>query len=94
MTSSSGTRSPTGYSDMRPIGFSTGALALGDFRSALAMLVPHSVKAVELSALRDKELMPLMAALPSLDLEFGDVVPLVPATTGLSTIATVSIGSY
>jgi hypothetical protein len=32
--------------------------------------------------------------LPSLDLEFGDVVPLVPATTGLSTIATVSIGSY
>jgi hypothetical protein len=54
---------------MRPIGFSTGALALGDFRAALAMLahVPHT--AVELSALRDHELSPLMDALPTLGLE-------------------------
>ncbi|MES1158045.1 MAG: hypothetical protein ABUL67_02985, partial [Haliangium ochraceum] len=74
MTNSSGTRSPTGCFDMRPLGFSTGALALGDFRSALAMLVPYSVKAVELSALRDKELMPLMAALPNLDLGRFDYV--------------------
>src|SRR6267142_4181686 len=53
---------------MRTIGFSTGALALGHFRDALGMLAPHAVGAVELSALRDNELGPLMAALPSLDL--------------------------
>ena len=32
--------------------------------------------------------------LPSVDLEFGDVVPLVPDTSDLSTIATVSIGGF
>jgi hypothetical protein len=30
--------------------------------------------------------------LPSLDLEFGDVVPLVPVTSGLSSLVPVSIG--
>jgi hypothetical protein len=30
--------------------------------------------------------------LPSMDLEFGDIVPLLPATTGLSTLVPVSIG--
>jgi hypothetical protein len=54
---------------MRSMGFSTGALAYGCFRDALGMLVPHAVTAVELSALRDHELGPLMAALPTLDLQ-------------------------
>ena len=54
---------------MRPIGFSTGALARGDFRRALALLQAHQVKIVELSALRMEELEPLLAALPTLDLE-------------------------
>jgi hypothetical protein len=55
---------------MRPIGFSTGALALGDFRCALAILRSKSeVDAVELSALREQELIPLIEALPSLDLQ-------------------------
>jgi hypothetical protein len=54
--------------DMRPIGFSTGALALGDFRGALGMLKSARTKAVELSALRDHEVDPLMKALPDLDL--------------------------
>ena len=53
---------------MRSIGFSTGALAYGHFRDALGMLMPLNVEAVELSALRDHELGPLMAALPTLDL--------------------------
>lgn len=53
---------------MRSIGFSTGALAYGQFRDALGMVGPHAVQAVELSALRESELMPLMAALPDLDL--------------------------
>jgi hypothetical protein len=53
---------------MRPIGFSTGALALGDFDRALEILRAHPVPAVELSALRDKELHHLMARLPDLDL--------------------------
>jgi hypothetical protein len=53
---------------MRPIGFSTGALALGDFRAALRMLAETETKAVELSALRDHELGPLMESLTRLDL--------------------------
>src|SRR5580692_3953339 len=53
---------------MRPIGFSTGALALGDFRKALGMLSDVYTDAVELSALRDHELAPLMSALRTLDL--------------------------
>src|SRR4051794_36681133 len=58
-----------GHSEMRPIGFSTGALALGDFRRALRMLPGRARHSVELSALRDQELDPLMAAIRTLDLE-------------------------
>lgn len=53
---------------MRPIGFSTGALALGDFRRALQMLSGRRVQAVELSALRFPEVSALIEAIPSLDL--------------------------
>ncbi|MGA8540543.1 MAG: hypothetical protein WB566_13645 [Terriglobales bacterium] len=53
---------------MRYIGFSTGALARSDFRLALDMLVDKSVNAVELSALRQEELGPLVAELDRLDL--------------------------
>jgi hypothetical protein len=54
---------------MRPIGFSTGALALGDFRRALTLLREHRVEIVELSALRMEELEPLVSAIPNLDLK-------------------------
>jgi len=53
---------------MRWMGFSTGALARGDFRRALEMLAGKSVCAVELSALRQDELAPLVQQLPELDL--------------------------
>jgi len=53
---------------MRPIGFSTGALARGDFRRALELLRAHQTDVIELSALRLDELEPLLVALPSLDL--------------------------
>lgn len=53
---------------MRPVGFSTGALALGDLDRSLAMLRGRHVAAVELSALRFAELPPLVAALDGLDL--------------------------
>jgi hypothetical protein len=46
---------------MRPFGFSTGALALGDFRLALRMLEGIEVEAIELSALRVRELPALVA---------------------------------
>lgn len=46
---------------MRPMGFSTGALALGDFRKALKMLEGAELEAVELSALRISELDDLVA---------------------------------
>lgn len=45
---------------MRTYGFSTGALAKGDFRAALSMLHGHDTAALELSALRVNEL-PLLA---------------------------------
>ena len=53
---------------MRRIGFSTGALARGDFRSALAIIHRHRIEVVELSALRVSELAPLVQAIPDLDL--------------------------
>jgi hypothetical protein len=53
---------------MRTIGFSTGALARGDFRAALHMLVGKNGSAVELSALRQEELAPLVGELDRLDL--------------------------
>lgn len=53
---------------MRPIGFSTGALARGDFRKALALLQTRGIEVVELSALRIEELEPLLTALPTLNL--------------------------
>ena len=53
---------------MRPIGFSTGAVARGDFATALSRLHRDTVKVVELSALRLEELSPLVQALPKLDL--------------------------
>ena len=53
---------------MRPIGYSTGALAPGDVGRALEMLRRGPATAVELSALRLAELAPLTALLPSLDL--------------------------
>jgi hypothetical protein len=53
---------------MRPIGFSTGALALSNFRLALEELQGQPVNAVELSALRYPELQPLLDALESLTL--------------------------
>ena len=53
---------------MRRVGFSTGALARGDFRRALQMLAGKNVSAVELSALRQDELMPLVMQLGELDL--------------------------
>jgi len=53
---------------MRCIGFSTGALARGDFRRALQMLAGKNACAVELSALRQDELKPLVQQLNDLDL--------------------------
>lgn len=54
---------------MRPIGFSTGALALDDFRTALSILGGTTATAVELSALRQRELQPLVEALDGLTLD-------------------------
>jgi len=54
---------------MTLIGFSTGAVALGDFERALGLLGETSMTAVELSALRLSELPTLVRALPRLDLQ-------------------------
>lgn len=53
---------------MRSIGFSTGALAYADFRRALKMLRSTRIEVLELSALRDVELVPLVNAIDTLDL--------------------------
>lgn len=47
-------------------GFSTGALARGDFDSALRMLAPYELEAVEISALRLTELGSVVEAIPRL----------------------------
>ena len=59
---------------MRRIGFSTGALALGDFQRGVALQRRPDINAIELSALRENELDTLIDALPSLDLHHFDYV--------------------
>lgn len=59
---------------MRRIGFSTGALARGDFRRALELLRSQAVEVVELSALRMRELEPLVSAIPPMDLRYFSFV--------------------
>ena len=53
---------------MRPIGFSSGALAYADFRRGVAMLLGKDIHLLELSALRENELDPLLDSLDELDL--------------------------
>lgn len=53
---------------MRPIGFSTGALAYSDFRRGLEITRRGQCRTIELSALRENELAPLVEALDALDL--------------------------
>lgn len=53
---------------MRPIGFSTGAIAYADFNRALELLRDQAVTCVELSALRFQEAHPLLSAIRELDL--------------------------
>jgi hypothetical protein len=53
---------------MQTLGYSTGALAQSDFRRALRMLKDQPVGAVELSAMREKELIPLIRSLDELEL--------------------------
>jgi hypothetical protein len=54
---------------MHEIGYSTGAIALGDFSHAINTLRSHQFRAIELSALRIQEVQPLIAAIPHLDLK-------------------------
>ncbi len=53
---------------MRPYGFSKGSLAHSDFDTALEMMRGIELDALELSALREDELVPLLEALPRLEL--------------------------
>lgn len=75
---------------MRDIGFSTGALAKGDFVSALKALAALRVSAVELSALREDELPSLMDALSQLDLSSYSYVS-VHAPSRLRTMSEVEV---
>jgi len=50
------------------LGFSTGSLALSRFRRGLQMVAGTATKAIELSALRELELVPLVSSIDSLDL--------------------------
>jgi sugar phosphate isomerase/epimerase len=54
---------------MSLIGFSTGALAYSDYERGLSLVRRAGLPAVELSALRESELEPLMSALGALELE-------------------------
>ena len=60
---------------MRAIGFSTGAVAKGDFRAGIALQKTNPrLRAIELSALRDHELPALSRAAAQLDLAHFDYV--------------------
>jgi len=51
------------------VGFSTGSLALGNVRLGVQMVAGHPAAAIELSALREEELLPLAEAIDCLDLK-------------------------
>lgn len=59
---------------MRTFGFSTGAVSLGEFARGLALAAQVAPGCVELSALRESELLPLLDALPNLALSGFDYV--------------------
>ena len=59
---------------MRPIGFSTGALARGDFSRGLELLKKARLREIELSALRSEELPGLMHYIQSANLDGFDYV--------------------
>lgn len=59
---------------MTRIGFSTGALALSDFQSGLSLTRDAGLSAVELSALRETEVAPLLQAIPQLALDSFDYI--------------------
>lgn len=60
---------------MRLIGFSSGALAYADFRRGVAMLHgKEDIRAVELSALRQAELYPMLDSIADLDLSQFDYI--------------------
>jgi hypothetical protein len=61
---------------MRPIGFSTGALAYSDYQKGLEMVRAANCPAVELSALRQAELFPLLDGIPRVDLSGIEYVSL------------------
>jgi hypothetical protein len=77
---------------MQPLGFSTGALALSDFKEALRMLRDQPVSVVELSAIREHELIPLLRALDDLDLSQFQYVS-IHAPSSISLAAEVSVFS-
>jgi hypothetical protein len=54
---------------MRPFGFSTGAIAKGDFDLGVRLALQVATDCIELSALRLSELKPLIDALPGLPLD-------------------------
>ena len=49
----------------RLVGFSSGALAYSDFRRGVAMLLANNIRAIELSALRENELEPMISGIPN-----------------------------
>jgi hydrogenase maturation factor len=70
----------------RSIGFSTGALAFGDYRRGLKMVQSRQIRIVELSALRECELRPLVFDLDSVVPENVDYVS-VHAPSALSELS-------
>ena len=72
---------------MRSLGFSTGALAKGDFHTGVALQQNNpALRAIELSALRDHELRPLVSGLDQLDLSHFTYVS-VHAPSKLATLS-------
>ncbi len=62
-----------GFFDMK-IGFSTGTLALGDYKKGLSLLIKNNIKTVEISTLREEEFIDFLDVMDNLDLSYFEYV--------------------
>ena len=61
---------------MNKIGYSTGSLALGNFKEGIKLLMEYQIPVIEISTLREQEFVAFLNEIPTLDLSYFDYISL------------------